>query len=384
MSEEGKPTPASDFTGRIRVYVKLKASDTQSAHEQLLAMIEKTGITLGLTSHSPDAERLKDSAWLITLHPKRVMRELNEDVSFPSFDGADAFYAWLQHRKTRASVVTDTFSRARVDLLRPLVRDVEEEFRLMFLRQGIVLDEIDKHNQRRSGDHTVSMLYTHRLLNGYFLGPADDAYYLKRLGQATTDEERLAARSLTRLDQLGYGRHANALGEFSEVRNIVAHNRILPDEQFMRNYRNLTALKDTIRTRQFMETVKISAAQMQSFAQSMRIIYEQMAGLGQAMAKAYTPMTQMTDMIAAMIPKINPIINSQMKDILGAANALSKLGPTVPPMPKFNLPLPPTLPLPPAPPAPKPKKPHSPKKPSDDSGKGKGSKDLDRPKSDSK
>lgn len=369
--------------GRIRVYAKLKASDEQSAHEQLLAMLEKAGITLDLTTHRPDAEHLQDGAWLVTLHPKRITRELTDKISFPSFEGADAFYAWLQQRKTKVSVVTDTFSRARVDLLRPLVRDIEEGFRLMFLRQGIVLDEIDKNHARRSGDHTVSMLYTHRLLNFYFLGPADDAYYLKRLSEATTDEERLAARNLTRLDQLGYGKHADALGEFSEVRNIVAHNRILPDEQFMRKYRNLSALKETIRTRQFMETVKLSTAQMQSFAQSMRIIQEQMTTLSQTLLKAYAPMTQMSQMVSeTILPKLKPIIEAQMKDAQDIARAVSRLAmPTIPPLPTINLPSPPT---PTTPPKPKSKKPEGPQNPGDEGGKNKQSKDPGRPKGGSK
>lgn len=369
--------------GRIRAYVKLKASDEQSAHEQLLAILEKAGITLDLTAHRPDAEHLQDGAWLVTLHPKRIARELTDKISFPSFEGADALYAWLQLRKTKVSVVTDTFSRARVDLLRPLVRDIEEEFRLMFLRQGIVLDEIDKDHSRRSGDHTVSMLYTHRLLNFYFLGPADDTYYLKRLSEAMTDEERLAARNLTRLDQLGYGKHADALGEFSEVRNIVAHNRILPDEQFMRNHRNLSALKETIRTRQFMETVKLTTAQVQSFAQSMRIIQEQMTTLSQTLLKAYAPMTQMSQMVSeTILPKLKPIIEAQMKDSQDIARAVSRLAmPTLPPLPTINLPPPP---IPPVLPNPKPKKPGGPQKPGDAGSKPNQLKGPKRPKGDSK
>lgn len=358
------PTPAVDFRGRIRVYVPLKAHDARSAHEQLLAMLDKAGVTLELTAHRPDAEQLQDGAWLVALHPRQVMRELTDKVSFPGFAGADELYAWLQRRNVKASIVTDTFSRARIDILRPLVRDVEEEFRIMFLRQGIVLDDVDKRARRRSGDHDVSMLYTHRLLNFYFLGPASDEYYLRRLSEATTDAQRLAVRGLTRLEELGYGKHAEALEEFSDVRNIVAHNRILPDEQFVRNYHNLSALKETIRTRQFMESVKLTAAQIQSFAQSMRSLQEQMVTLGQTLVKAYGPLAQMSQVISeTVLPAIKPIVEAQIKDTQAIVKTLSRLTPPMTPLPKIDLPLPPIPPIPPTPPpSPRPKKPKGPKK----------------------
>ena len=330
--------------GRIRVYVKLKASGAGVAHEQLLDMLDKAGIALSLTTHKPDAEELPDGAWLITLHPRRMSRVLDEETSFASFEGADALYAWLQRRKTKVSIVTDTFSRARVDTLRPLIRDIEEEFRVMLLKQGIVLDEIDKQHQRRSGDHGFSMLETYRLLHGYFFSPADDAHYLEELAKATTDEARLAARNLTRLDQLGYGEHADTLKEFSDIRNIVAHNRVLPDEQFMRNYLGLRELKRAIRTRQFMQAFKASAAQMQSFAESMRIIQEQVTTLGQAMAKAYSPIMQVADAVAAIMPKLNPAIEAQLADAQQLAKALTRLAPTPIVLPTLNLPFPPTSP----------------------------------------
>lgn len=324
MSNEVKPSPASDFRGRIVLYAKLSAINKASAHEQLLELIKKAGVTLSLTPHRPDAERLKDGAWLITLHPQYDKRPL-DDTTFPSFQGADEFYAWVQSRKAKARVVTDVFSRDRVDLLRPLIRDIEDEFRLMLLREGIVLDETDKQHQRRSGDHVVAMLDTYRLIHGYFLGAADDSYYLEQLKDATTDEERVAARNSTRLDQLGYGEHVETLREFSEVRNIVAHNRMLPDEQFVRTYRSLTALKDDISSRRFMRMFRENAESIRGFTEAIRTMQEQVTSITQALMKAYAPINQVAETVAAIMPKLNPIIDAQIQGTQQIVQTVSKI-----------------------------------------------------------
>ena len=318
-------TLAKNFGKSIVFQFHSKKSNSEDVVSDFLDYLKTKGVELKLSQRKASAQQLEDRKWLLTIS---VISEPSEvdGKKYMTFKDADSFYSLIKQegsKRGRANskqvihLVNDPFSDSRADILYPKIRKIEQEFRIALLKHGVSIETSHLKNFR-TGDHPLNMLDTYTLFNVYAQKPASDNYYLKKLAEATADKERVNARNLTVLDEMGFGNYRKSLAEISTIRNPVMHGRHISDEAFLKAYQDLTEIDRYIKSKQFMESVLNNPALLETLQETAKIAQRTIEALRPSILALTQVAQQQTSLIQQALASLAPIEPVAQKKIAEA------------------------------------------------------------------
>lgn len=274
--------------------------------------------------------------WFITIHPAYTTQDELYD-----FAHSATFYAWCA--KKGPKIIYDGFSESRAKALFPRFTDIERHFRGIIVKQGVDLDTV-KDKNRGSGNHLVSWLETSELFGTVFLQKASEAYFLKTLASADTDEKRVAAYNGTVADECGFGEHVDFFKNIHKLRNKIMHGRIITAEEYTKAIEDIEKVETTIKADMFVNAFDLNPILWENLSQTIKQAQEAalavfelakpQLNIAQEISRIIQPQANILADIGATItknlPQIYPGLAAAQKAAVDAAQTISSSNPPVP------------------------------------------------------
>lgn len=331
MAEEHEVTIDLNLDGKLlqmqfRSAKKLK----NEVIDEFLAEAKAQGVTLTLAKGMRrEAVLLKSGdepakKWLLSLYVEAKEIGTGEGKHF-DFEDSAALYAWLKNEgkksesKAKLRLMYDACSDSRADVLYPIVKDIEREFRVLALKLGIDLG--DSVQNRRTGEHLICNMETSELFGVLFMRPASSKYYLKKLAAAETDEQREQARNLTIVDEVGFSEFKDFLVKMHNVRNPVMHGRYISEAKFQSALTMLKKIRKKLDQDKLYDALVVNEEFMRSLNEMMKTI----AGTAETMKAAAEMATAMQKSIAPIIEPTLKMVNSMVANMMPVKELTSQI-----------------------------------------------------------
>lgn len=331
MAEEHEVTIDLNLDGKLlqmqfRSAKKLK----NEVIDEFLAEAKAQGVTLTLAKGMRrEAVLLKSGdepakKWLLSLYIEAKEIGTGDGKHF-DFEDSAALYAWLKNEgkksesKAKLRLVYDACSDSRADVLYPIVKDIEREFRVLALKLGIDLG--DSVQNRKTGEHLICNMETSELFGVLFMRPASSKYYLKKLAAAETDEQREQARNLTIVDEVGFSEFKDFLVKMHNVRNPVMHGRYISEAKFQSALTMLKKIRKKLDQGKLYDALVVNEEFMRSLNEMMKTI----AGTAETMKAAAEMATAMQKSIAPIIEPTLKMVNSMVANMMPVKELTSQI-----------------------------------------------------------
>lgn len=323
MTDDTRGDVDLDLDGKL-LQVQFRSSGTYRGQvvQEFLAAAETHGVSLMLAKRmKPEGIHLKigdtyTDKWLLSLYI--TVEEVGDtDEKHLDFAHSDKFYAWLKREgkkpeaKATLRLIHDECSDSRAEILYPIVKDIEHEFRILALKLGIELG--DNLPKRKTGEHPICNLETSELFGVVFMQPASKKYYLDQLTLAETDEDRDQARSATIADEIGFSEFRGFLEKMHVVRNPVMHGRYISEAKFRSSLATLKKIRRKLDSDKFYSSISSNQEMMKSISEMIANV----TGFASLFKQSMEPtMAAINSMIAS---------TTQVREITSQVASLSKI-----------------------------------------------------------
>lgn len=168
--------------------------------------------------------------------PARLTADLEnyqaEVLKIPDFKGSKDFYSRLSARSSKVKILEDKFSEDRGEILFKYISQTEKGLRKRY-HDFYDVEELAKSRDyiNRRPDHFINYYGLSEMINDQLLAPSSNQFYIDKLSTASNVQEKLAARTFTRLDELDLPIDAEDLRQFAKIRNAVMHFRVVTYEE---------------------------------------------------------------------------------------------------------------------------------------------------------
>lgn len=335
MSKDNTPEISTSSLSNLAIVLEYRTrqiSEENAVKQSLLKELKDNNCRLKL-AHStfqfkvirklPPYEKYKH-VWLIKIRPETIE---TKSGSASDFKDSDAFYRYCRKKKSVISVVSDEYSQKRAHLLFSKAIEIESYFREFIVEHysDQLRNEEYTDKNRGDGNHLVSWLDTSTLMISLLQSRASDTYFLQKIADAETEEEKIVAYNATILDESNFSSIKSDLEEFVKIRNNIMHSRIISVSDYKRYLGVLDRIESAIKTKHMLEALEgIVLPDMSAFIGRMQDITAQYLEMADNVRVVYDAYSQQFEQIHKSLVK-------PMEEMKKSMERLSNL-----PFPRFD------------------------------------------------
>lgn len=335
MSKDNAPEINTTSLSSLAIVFEYRTKQTSNkgnVKESLLKELKKNSCELELddsifqfkvVKKLPPHKKYKH-VWLIKIRPKPI--DISSD-SVNDFKDSGVFYGYCRKKESTVKVVSDEYSQKRAHLLFGKVIEIESYFREFIVEHysDQLRNEEYTDKNRGEGNHLVSWLDTSTLMISLLQSRASETYFLQRIADAETEEEKIAAYNATILDESNFSSIKSDLEEFVKIRNNIMHSRIISVSDYKRYLGVLDRIESAIKTKHMLKALEgIVLPDMSAFIGRMQDITAQYLEMADNVRAVYDAYSQQFEQIHKSLVK-------PMEEMKKSMERLSNL-----PFPRFD------------------------------------------------
>lgn len=148
-------------------------------------------------------------------------------IDIPDFNNSEQLYAVLSGDKSFGKIITDKYSSKRGALLYEYISRMEGQLRKEYIKQFGTTSINPSNYNSKLPDHKINQYGLFEMVEKELLSPASEDFYIKNVGLASSKEDLIKARKLTRLDEMKLPFSNEDFEHMRNVRNGVMHFRVI-------------------------------------------------------------------------------------------------------------------------------------------------------------